>query len=191
MSELLRAFIAIELPDQLKREIDEYTRKLKQTAPDIRWVKSNALHITMKFLGEQPALRIDAAAATLLAESRQDDPFRLTVSEFGAFPNTKRPRVFWLGVQSEPVDPLYKLQNRIEEVLQPLGFEKEERRFSPHLTLARVKFPGDFTRLWDYVRENPFPVFAFSVHEMVLMRSILKPSGAEYHVIQKYPLQRL
>jgi len=190
MGELIRSFIAIELPPDLQQKIDDFNRGLKQAAPEIRWLSGRSIHITLKFLGEQPPERMNAVIPALMDVCDRFEPFQLTVSGFGAFPDEKRPRVFWLGVRSNPVPPLYALQNRIEEILLPLGFDRENRRFSPHLTLARVKFPGDFAHLWKYTATTPFPEYTFPVKEIVLMRSLLKPTGALYKPLQKYSLHR-
>ena len=88
-----------------------------------------------------------------------------------------------------PRELFFQAHSWIEDQLERIGFEKEQRKFSPHLTLARIKFPTDLSGLWDFLEENPFPVQTFKVNEIILMRSILKPSGAEYSQIQKYPLR--
>lgn len=191
MNELIRSFVAIELPAEIKTAIDSYIQQIRKLAPNIKWAKAASIHITLKFLGEQPPELIDKTLAGLLPVSEIASPFQLTVTQFGAFPNEKRPRVFWLGIESQPAEPLFTLQSWIEERLVPLGFEKERRRFSPHLTMARVKFPENFAALWSFVQANPFPAQSFAVHEIVLMRSLLKPSGAEYRPVQKYSLRGL
>jgi 2'-5' RNA ligase len=113
------------------------------------------------------------------------------VTKFGAFPSQRRPKVIWLGLQGIPQKPLYDLQKKIESVLQELGFEAEKRRFAPHLTLGRIKFPMDISPFWNYFDEKPFPEYRFRVSEYVLMQSDLKPSGAVYTPIQKYSLRTL
>jgi len=114
--------------------------------------------------------------------------FKITIRNFGAFPGKRSPRVFWLGVDSEPRESLFDLFVFIEDNLHSLGFEKEKRRFSPHLTLARVKKPERFDALWNFAEKHPFEPYSFEVKEFVLMQSFLKPDGAVYKPIQKYSL---
>jgi len=184
--ETIRSFFAIELPAELKANITIYSNSLKELAPKVKWVKSSSLHITLKFLGEQSSQLVEQVVTSLIDLPHNIRPFNVKVSEFGSFPNPKNPRGFWLGVEN---GQLLNRFNQIEDRLLPLGFEKEKRRFSAHLTLGRVKFPQDFNDLWDFVENKLFTPFNFEVKQFVLMRSILKPSSAEYRVIQKYPLQ--
>ncbi len=191
MSRNIRCFFAIELPFELKERIAAFLSELKKHASGVKWVKSDALHITLKFMGNQPPEQVDKLVTTLLSNPLSVDGFGIRVEGFGAFPNKRRPRVFWLGVESLPRTPLYSLFEQLEQQLEPLGFERENRRFSPHLTLGRVKTPADFDRLWNWAEGNPFRTFQFEVESFVLMQSILKPSGAEYKLLQKYPLHTI
>ncbi len=189
MSEIIRSFIAIDIPQEVREKIVQYQTRIKSFAPQLKWVHPNAMHITLKFLGNQPAERIDAVIARLFDLPKNYRPFSIVISEFGGFPNERRPRVLWLGIQSQPHEPLFRLQNDIEDYLEPLGFEKEKRRFSPHLTMARVKFPRDFSELFAFVNQYPFQKTEFPVSELIVMRSILRPRGAQYTPIQKYSLR--
>ncbi|APF20683.1 2'-5' RNA ligase [Caldithrix abyssi DSM 13497] len=187
--ETIRSFVAIELPADLKKQIDQYQRQLKPLCRHTRWVNSKGLHITLKFLGEQEPDLIDRVQQNLFHVQGAVKPFRLTVKNFGAFPGKRSPRVLWLGVVSQPLEAVHDLFQFIEENLHGLGFVKEKRRFSPHLTLARVKQPGRFDPLWEYVQKHPFEPYTFEVNKIVLMRSILKPQGAEYRPIATYSLR--
>ncbi len=184
--EKVRSFVAIELPGELKERIDDYQRQLKPLCRHTRWVKANSLHITLKFLGDQEAELIERVQQNLEHIKGAFSPFQITVKEFGAFPGKRSPRVLWLGVISEPLQQLYQLFQFVENDLHGLGFPKEKRRFAPHLTLARVKQSGNFEPLWNFVQRNPFEPFTFEVSEIVLMRSFLKPQGAEYKALGKF-----
>lgn len=188
MTDLIRCFIAIEIPETIKNKIEAYIKDLHPFAPKIKWASKNALHVTLKFLGHQTPQNMEKIITALLLMKQNHGSFEITVSESGAFPAKKRPRVIWLGIQPVPRETFLNLYAWIEERLSAIGIEPEERNFSPHLTLARVKFPQDFSSMWQYMEQNPFGSQTFQVHEIVLMRSILKSSGAEYQVIQKYPL---
>ncbi len=190
MSDPIRSFLAIELPNFLKFKLEEFIRSLQKKTGKTKWVKESNLHLTLKFLGNQPAEKINALIPALTGGYPPLPPFRLTTTKFGAFPSKQRPRVFWLGTAATPQTTLSDLRNRIENSLEPLGFEKETKPFRPHLTLGRSKIPEDFSTLWEYVETHPFPPFSFEVNHFVLMRSILKPEGAEYRILQKFSLRK-
>ena len=184
----IRCFFAIELPGELKARLHQFIADLKTRADGVKWVKSDSLHITLKFMGNLPERQVDTLITALISKPVRVSPFEVRIAEFGAFPNHRRPRVFWLGVESLPRQPLYSLFRQLEARLEPLGYEKESRRFAPHLTMGRVKSGQTFDTLWQWTRAHPFEPFRFSVDSFVLMQSILKPGGAEYKQLQKYPL---
>ncbi len=186
--EKIRSFVAIELPEALKSRIASYQKQLKPLCPNTKWVNPQSLHITLKFLGEQEKDLIERVKQNLEYVQGVVQPFELTIQHFGAFPGKRNPRVLWLGVLSKPMEPLHQLFNFIENDLQGLGFAREKRRFSPHLTLARVKRPGRFDALWTFVQQEPFEPFSFEVTEIVLMQSFLKREGAEYRAIKTFSL---
>lgn len=190
MSETIRSFLAVEIPEFIKFKLAEFVFALRQQTIKTKWSREENIHLTLKFLGNQPSERIDALIPALIRGNPPIQPFHLKTAEFGAFPGKHRPRVFWLGMAATPQKALSDLRNRIETSLEPLGFEKETKPFRPHLTLGRSKIPENFSPLWKYVEQHPFPSFSFEVKRFVLMRSILKPSGAEYRTIQKFSLQK-
>ena len=189
MSDLIRSFVAIELPQDLKFELDKYIHKLRELAPKVKWVKAESLHLTLKFLGNVPAEIVDKSVIKLINLPETMLPFSLTTGHFGSFPSRSKPRVFWLGLYNQVEGQLERLHLWVDESMQALGFEKESRKFKPHLTLGRVKVREDFAELRDFVEKNPFPAFSFEVNEFVLMRSILSPQGARYRPIHKFSLQ--
>jgi RNA 2',3'-cyclic 3'-phosphodiesterase len=186
--QIIRSFIAIEIPDEIKNSIADYIDNLKSIAPKLKWVRKNSLHITLKFLGNQPEQKVENVITTLSPMHNFCRPFDITIINTGAFPNQRKPRVIWLGIEPVPREYFFETFNWIEDKLESIGFDKEQRKFSPHLTLARVKFPADFTDLWRYIDENPFKKQTFSVKHVTLVQSKLRPTGAEYRPIQKYPL---
>lgn len=189
MPESIRSFVAVELPQELKKSLAAYLARLNETAPKVKWVKSESIHITLKFLGNQAPETVDRILPHLMEMPRQIAPITVSSGRFGAFPGRKNPRVFWLGLEDNRAQALTRLQHQVESSLQELGIEKDKRKFRAHLTLGRVKFAQDFDALWEWVENNPFPPCSFEVREFVLMRSILKPEGAVYRVLQKYSLQ--
>jgi 2'-5' RNA ligase len=187
----MRCFIAIHLPSSIQLQISDYIRDLKKISSDVRWIKVENIHLTLKFLGEIDPTRVELIKQTLSPLSTEFSQFSINISGTGCFPNKKRPRVFWLGVEQGKENPLFNLHSWLDNKIAALGFEKENRRFSPHLTLGRVKGKDlvDFSDLFNYIEQVPFSPIDFQVEEILFMRSFLKPTGAEYQVIESYPLK--
>lgn len=133
----MRLFLAINLPFAMRRALVEATGPMRALAPDVRWISEAKLHLTMKFLGEQHESRLDeihAAVASMAARHAATD---LTVCGLGAFPNSRRPRVIWIGVERS--SRLELLAHDLEQACETLGFEAEGRAFRPHITLGRIR----------------------------------------------------
>ena len=182
----VRSFVAIELPEQAKSFLTEISANLRRIDADVKWVKPESIHLTLKFLGEIhrdtiPSIERDLGPALL-----EFTPFRIQIIGLGAFPNLKRPRVIWAGLQ-DTSGTLAPLAARVEEALQPHGFKKEKRRFNPHLTLGRVRSARGQLDLVDAVRQGMDLLGpSFTVDGAVLFQSILKPSGAEYRALCRF-----
>ncbi|MGD9489534.1 MAG: RNA 2',3'-cyclic phosphodiesterase [Calditrichaceae bacterium] len=189
MTDLIRSFIAIELPPELKSQIDVYLKALRGIAPNVNWVRSESMHLTLKFLGNLQPDMVNRVVLSLMDTGKSFPPFSLKITNFGSFPNRRTPRIIWLGLTGVPQESLLSLHQWIDNRMSMLGFEREQRAFSPHLTLGRLKEKPDPVAIWEYLDHNPFNIFDFRVTEFVLMRSNLKPTGAEYRPLQKYTLQ--
>jgi len=187
----IRCFIAIQLPQEVQTQISNYIEDLKRYSNDVRWVKTENIHLTLKFLGEIESSRVDRVKEGLYPISSEFSSFSLSISGSGCFPGGKRPRVFWLGMEQGKENPLFSVHKWIENQLLKLNFEKEKRRFSAHLTVGRVRArkPVDFSELFTFLEKNPFTPVKFPVQEIYFMQSYLKPTGAEYQIIEKYPLK--
>ena len=135
----IRTFIALDFPLSILESIEQQTKRLRQTLGDdaIRWVPSHNMHLTLKFLGNAPISHLDFLKQMLAQVADSTHPFDLQIGGIGSFPNSNRPRVLWVGLHAPAA--LATLQKAIEESSQRLGYEKEERPFSPHLTLGRVR----------------------------------------------------
>ena len=135
----IRTFIAIDLPLSLQESLDKQTARLRQTLGDnvIRWVSPHNMHLTLKFLGKVPAAHLDFLKQMLTQATDSTPQFDLQIGGIGSFPSSKRPRVLWVGIHAPT--SLASLQRMIEEGANRLGFEKEERAFSPHLTVGRIR----------------------------------------------------
>ena len=185
-NKLIRCFIAIALPQEIKIGLEQYIRSLRKISPDIRWVRAENIHITLKFLGEIEQDLLDKVEFSLKSISEVFQPFYIYLKGSGSFPNEKRPRIIWVGIEALQNNLLLKIYNWIENRLETLGIKKEQRKYTPHLTIGRIKFPQNMNKLFQYMKQYPFQGEQFGVKEILLMQSLLKPSGVEYKVIDKY-----
>lgn len=190
-----RLFIAIELPEDVLTALDMVQARLKQQAPPhtVRWVGTNGIHLTLKFLGDVIVSEHEALQHALALAAQGIPNFSLAAGELGCFPNVSRPRVIWVGVHGD-LPMLMRLHDRVESQVAPLGYPTEKRAFSPHLTLGRVRQDasrrhveeiGTLIARSSYAVRHPWPVNAVS-----LIRSELKPSGAVYTELFRAALQQ-
>ena len=191
--EQVRSFIAIELPGELKAELVELEARLKSDSPfGVKWVDPYSIHLTLKFLGNVSLDKIGEITRAMEEAARGIPPFHLQVKDLGTFPNLKRVQVIWVGVGGE-IDKLGVLQQRIDSSLAPLGFPKESRRFTPHLTLARVRNQASLSqrqRLGQIVADTSFgAAHGIKVDTVNLMRSQLTREGAIYSRISSVALK--
>ncbi|HEU20139.1 MAG TPA: RNA 2',3'-cyclic phosphodiesterase [Deltaproteobacteria bacterium] len=176
-----RVFLAIDLPGDVKEQIMAIQNKLKFLLEGVRWVRPEAIHLTLKFFGD---IRSDDTAriSEMIAEKTRDAaPITLNTDNIGAFPNLERPRVLWLGMTGD-VQRLMILQQVIEAGLEPHGFKREKRKFRPHLTLGRAKSSrGMILGLSEAViTENHYTTGDFTAQGLTLFQSELRPGGAVY-----------
>lgn len=182
--EELRAFIAIELPDEIRKGLVELRKELQRDEHRfVKWVDPEAIHLTLKFLGNVPAGRVTEIARAIEVATKATAPFELEVSGLGVFPHLRQVRVLWVGIGGD-VDRLKELQRGIDTELAALGFAREDRPFVPHLTLARVRqgaSPSERRSLGELVRTAVFDDrYEAKVETVSLMRSELTPAGAIY-----------
>ena len=181
--EQIRSFIAIELPDEIKRKLGELEDSLRAGGGlPVKWVKPESIHLTLKFLGNITSGRTGEIARAIKAASRGVHPFSVEVDGTGVFPNPRRVRVVWVGLKGD-LDTLERLQKNIEAALEKLGFTAEARGFTPHLTLGRVNeraMPEEREALGRLVTGKSFRAGAFRVEAVNLMRSQLTREGAIY-----------
>ena len=184
---MIRSFIAIELPDEIRHALAEVQKHLRRDVAGVRWVEPGSIHLTLKFLGDIPAEQIQPIVAAAMGAVQDEPPVSLGVSGLGAFPNPRRPRVIWVGIEGD-VARLGRLQARLEEALEPLGFPREERAFRPHLTVGRVKDPRRPPDLTRPLADVAVPrCNSFDVREILLYKSDFRPTGAIYTKLQHLP----
>ena len=179
---LIRAFIAIELPSEPKKELTKLETQLKINSPPvIKWIEPGSIHITLKFLGETSDAILDDLILAMEESVVGVSPFKLDVRQLGAFPGVDRPQVIWVGVSGE-MEKLKQLQKNLEKNTEQLGFKRESRTFSPHLTLGRVRDgarPDDIQRISKLLNETVFTALHnINVNQINLMKSVLTPNGA-------------
>ena len=192
--EEIRAFVAIELPDEVRRGLAGLRKELQRDEHRfVKWVDPEAIHLTLKFLGDVPSGRVTEIARAIEVAAKAVTPFELEVSGLGVFPNLKQVRVLWVGIGGD-VDRLKELQRGIDAELASLGFAGEERPFVPHLTLARVRqgtSPSERRSLGELLQSAVFEgTYATTVRTVVLMRSQLTPAGAIYSRLSEAGLGR-
>ena len=176
----MRLFIAIELPAEIKSALSQLRRDL----PGARWVAAEKIHLTLAFLGEVEEAQVAQLAAELARIHLP--PFTLALTGPGCFPHRQRPRVLWVGLAPQPL--LTQLAAAVQGALLVCGFPLEERPFSAHLTLARLKSPvaREVGVFLDQSLPEPLP--AFAVREFILFESRLNPHGAEHLPLRSFSL---
>ena len=178
----MRLFLAINLSAECRRAIHEATEPLRQAAPTIAWVQEPLLHLTLKFLGEQPEERADDIRGTLAAVAARHKDVVMELGGIGAFPNFRRARTVWMGVAPQP--RLELLHHDVEVAFETLGFEVEGRPFRPHLTLARVKHQDEAAlRALSRAAKGIDFVDEAVVRSVDLMKSDLQSAGPRYTLL--------
>jgi 2'-5' RNA ligase len=190
----VRAFIAVPLPDAIVRALGRVQHKLSRNIPEdsVRWVRPQGIHLTLKFLGDTPLDRLPPIRAALHAVAANAPAFTISVGGAGCFPNARRPRVVWIGID-EPQGRLARLHSAIEEALDNAGFPPEGRPFKPHLTLGRVNrrsSGSDASQVGETVVDAAVNVLGqVKATQIDLIRSILQPTGAEYTTLASFSLR--
>lgn len=183
-TEQIRSFIAIELPEEVRRGLAKLRSELERAEHRfVKWVDSEGIHLTLKFLGNIPFRQVAEVTKAIEEAAQGIPPFHLEISGLGAFPNLKQPRVLWVGIGGE-IDTLLRLQQNIDSALASLGFAKEERPFMPHLTLARIRqgaSPMERRNFGELAMSASFEAsYPIDAKAVSLMRSQLTPDGAIY-----------
>jgi len=192
--EQVRTFIAIELDEKIKAGLTELQEQLKVRVPQgsVRWVGPEGIHLTLKFLGNVPANRIEQIERAIAQACAGFSSFSFSVGGLGCFPDARRPRVVWVGVQEER-GTLKRLQKVIEDGMEKLGFAPEGRGFQAHLTLGRTQrraSSSDVRRLGQVVEETDIGELGqMEARAVSLIKSDLRPTGAVYTRLAEVKLE--
>jgi 2'-5' RNA ligase len=179
----MRAFIAIDLPENIRATLAQRQAAFRAACPEARWTRPEGIHLTLKFLGEISEKQTGQVNEALCALGPVEK-FSIEVKGFGFFPDARRPRVFWAGLEAPP--DLEELAKKVEAAMSKLGFPVEGRPLTPHLTLARFKIPRPQPAL-QALLEPPL-LGRFEVSDFYLFESKLAPQGAEYRKVLRFPL---
>ena len=200
----MRIFIGIDLEDEIRSKIARFLEGVSGFAPEARWVRPESLHVTLKFIGEQKPEQVDAIMQRL--RQVHGTAFEISVSGFGFFPTAKAPRVFWIGIHAGP--ELAELAAQIDAAVSELGIPREERAFSPHLTLARAggrsgdpKWrKGDGASSIFAVLQKRLAAMgepesgtlsfgSMAANKFILYQSQLSPKGSKYTKLERFPMR--
>ena len=197
----MRIFIGIDLDPEVRVRIARFLEGAESFAPDARWLRPESLHVTLKFIGEQPIDRVEAITERL--RRVESGVFEIRSAGFGFFPTAKAPRVFWIGIHASP--QLTKLAESIDMATAEFGIPREDRPYTPHLTLARAGAGRSSGSPKWRKGDGPNPTFAvlekrlaamgeldfgtMTAREFILYQSQLSPKGSKYTKLQRFPMQ--
>lgn len=173
--------MALPLSSQVERALGQIIDDLSAVGAGVKWVDPRNIHMTVRFLGDTDERLIPDLQKLIDRCVLRTNTTRVTITRLGAFPNLKKPRVFWAGLdQDTPLDSIVAMAEEIERGVQALGFEPESKSFKPHLTLARVKYPDGLDRLCRAVHDYAVTPIDVSLDRLVLFKSTLTPRGPVY-----------
>jgi RNA 2',3'-cyclic 3'-phosphodiesterase len=184
-----RTFIAIEMPADLRTDVIDYIKDLRDKVPDVSasWSREDNLHLTLKFLGDVPVARIGEVSAAASAAARASGPFELILAGSGVFPTRGKPNVLWIGIE-DPRGGLHSVQQSLEEECAARDFARDARAYHPHLTIARIRKPHGAKDLATAHLASDFGTRTFTAKELVLFRSELLPQGSRHTAVSRHAL---
>jgi len=183
----LRLFVAILLDDEVRTALGRVQQTLDRRCDGVRWVRTDQLHVTVKFLGDVDDRDVSAVTEAIAAGAADGAETTMTVSGAGCFPPRGGVRIVWAGASDEG-GALARAAEAINGRLEALGFEAERRRWSPHITIGRVKFDKSAGRVRSAVEQASYPSLMQPVDSVSLMSSVLSPKGPTYDTVFTCPL---
>lgn len=190
---MVRAFLAIDLPKDLKKDLYSHVQIPLPEGVKIKWVEEENLHITLKFFGHIKENLISKIQRACERALETYPPFLVSLANLGTFPEKGTPRVIWLGLEDQD-KKIYSLEESLRKALRPLKLNEEKEAFHPHITLLRVKGIEDFEAFQGFLeglreKVRPFLAKSFWVREVVLFKSELHHKGPKYTPLAKIPLK--
>lgn len=180
-----RAFIAVDI--EPSERLLALVRELAQSRADLKVVKPQQLHLTLKFLGDTDEGLVEQVFSSIRAAAAGVQPFTMRLVGMGAFPSLSNIRVVWVGI--EDGKPLGKIAEDLDQSLRGLGFERDKKGFVPHLTLARTRSPRNIANVQEIVRSNAATDYGeYPVGKILLKKSVLSPQGPAYSVVREHAL---
>lgn len=186
--ETFRCFIAVDITDEAKKILSEAQKYLQAGKARVKWVEEVNFHLTLKFLGEVSQTRLSEVQSSLRIIAGRHRISEFSVGGAGAFPNIRNPKIIWAGLKDSQ-DALSALHRDVDQEMSKLGFAREQKKFSPHLTLGRIKESGPAPRLAELLMNVAIQECVVPLREFRLMRSKLTPQGPEYSSISSFGLQ--
>ena len=186
----IRTFISFDTPQSIRNEIYALQSQLKNSHADVRWESQEKFHATIKFLGNVDEQQLSRVISTIEENVNRYHRFEIVYQGLGAFPAVRNPRVIWVGCENAD-GTLEKIKNELDDVLLPFGFEKENRKFHPHITLGRVKSSKGVTNLTPMLENLTFEPRTTTIGEILVMKSVLKSEGSVYSVLKSIQLHTL
>ncbi|MEE2880697.1 MAG: RNA 2',3'-cyclic phosphodiesterase [Chloroflexota bacterium] len=188
----IRSFISLPISDQVRDMLRKTIKELDGVIQDnIRWVRPEGIHLTLKFMGDIDSNKIEALLLLLPEITTEFAPFELTLSELGCFPNNRRPRVLWAGVKGN-LSILQDLHLALDNVVNQVGLPRERRSFSPHLTLGRVRrnvSESEVNQIGQIIGSTSLPDTPSWTNRTVdLMRTELDPEGSRHYLVGSFPM---
>lgn len=183
---MIRLFIALDLPKEVKTYLSQIIEDMKSKGANVKWVKADNIHLTMKFLGNTEPSKVDSIIESLNKAIHFTKPIETNLSLLGGFPNLTKPRVIWIDIEKNR-ELIINTAKDIESTLIDIGFEIENKKFTPHLTLGRVKDLKNFDNLDSYLQNLQLKSFDFNFESLSLIKSTLTQHGPIYkklHTIQ-------
>ncbi len=175
----VRTFLCIEIPAAIRQRIEELQRTLRSLDAQASWVRGQNIHLTLKFLGDVERTRIEKVIEAVTSAALEINPFEIEVGGAGCFPSPRSPRVLWVGL-TRLTDEFRQLHRIVETSLAHSGFARDEKKFSPHLTIARLRSPRNAALLAEKLIATGFEPESFTAREVMVMRSELSPGGSIY-----------
>jgi RNA 2',3'-cyclic 3'-phosphodiesterase len=184
-----RVFCAVELPDSVRAELKDHIQRLREAVPDVTasWTRVENIHLTLKFFGNVNVDRIPRISNAVARAVKKLAPVPIAIGKTGVFPKPSRPQVLWIGI-SDPSGKLSELQQQLEHECAKEKFEKEDRAYRPHLTIARLRRPDGARRIADAHLKMDFEPAEITVSELIVFRSELSSKGSKYTAISRHEL---